>query len=362
MRYMILVCWICLLLTSPLGQARAEPRPDLVDAAGRKVSPPVDPARIVCLGPGCLRLVVYLQALDKVVGVEGLERRMGGRPYYLAQRRTLDRLPVVSPGGPAAINRKPDLESILRVKPQVVFVTYMEAALADEVQALLGTPVVVLTYGRLAAFDERVYDSLRLAGRILDRTERAEEVIGLIEAGREDLLRRVRGLDEAAKPLAYVGGIGFRGAHGLESTDSLYIPFTWLKARNAAAGLSDQGHLMIDKERLLLLQPGVLFVDGGGLELARSDFGRKPAFYRSLKAVREGRVHLLYPYNWYATNIGTALADAFAIGRILHPDRFRDLDPVQKADQIYASLVGRPVYRDMAGLYGPLGGRPGFLK
>ncbi len=207
-----------------LGPAWAGERIEITDTAGRRVTAPLNPDRIVCLGPGCLRLIVYLQALDKVVGLEALERRPGGRPYYLAHQAAMDKLPVVSPGGPSAINKKPDLEAILKVKPEVVFITYMQAALADQVQSLLGVPVVVLTYGRFAAFDEVIYDSLGLAGRILNKKQRAEAVVSFVEAGRRDLLRRVAEVKEANKPSVFVGGIGFRGAHGLESTDSLYIP------------------------------------------------------------------------------------------------------------------------------------------
>ena len=362
--YPIIVLALILILGGPIPgrPALAAEMLEITDTAGRKVSVPADPKKIVCLGPGCLRLIVYLKALDKVVGVEQMERRQGGRPYYLAHSEVLDKLPVVSPGGPAAINKKPDLEAILKAGPEVLFVTYMKAGLADQVQSLLKIPVVVLTYGRLASFDEVIYSSLKIAGRILNRGERAEEVIQIIESGRADLLARVKEVEESEKPLVYVGGIGHRGAHGLESTDSLYIPFDWLKARNAAATLGEKGHLFLDKEKLLDLQPEVVFVDGGGLELIRADYEKKSGFYKALKAVKEGRVHVLFPYNWYTTNIGTALADAYAIGRLIYPKRFADVDLNQKTNAIYTDLVGRPVHDGMAEIYGPLGAKPGFMR
>lgn len=353
---------LALLTALTPGPVFASETREITDIIGRKVTVPIDPQRIVCLGPGTLRLIVYLKALDRVVGVERMERRMGGRPYYLANRAAIDGLPIISPGGPGAINKKPDLEAILKVRPEVIFVTYMQAGLADEVQALLGTPVVVLSYGRFAAFDEVVYDSIRLAGRILNRAQRAEAVIGCIEAGRADLLRRVAGTDPAARPGVFVGGIGFRGSHGLESTDSLYIPFAWLKARNVVKADTASGHVFMDKEKLLSLQPEVIFIDGGGLELVRNDFGRKPAFYKALTAVQSGRAHVLFPFNWYTTNIGTALADAYIIGRVIHPEQFSDIDPAAKADEIYTELVGSPVYGAMTGLYGPLGAKPSFIE
>jgi iron complex transport system substrate-binding protein len=61
------------------------------------------------------------------------------------------------------------------------------------------------------------------------------------------------------------------------------------------------------------------------------------------------------------TNVDTALADAYAAGQILHPERFRDIAPGRGADEVYRFMVGAPVYADMQRAYGPLGGRPMFL-
>ena len=76
---------------------------------------------------------------------------------------------------------------------------------------------------------------------------------------------------------------------------------TWLteqNARNAAAGLSDRGHLFLDRERLLTMQPETIFIDGGGLASVRADYLKKGGYYRALDAFRERRVYVLFPYNW----------------------------------------------------------------
>ncbi|MFH2126230.1 MAG: hypothetical protein ABIK12_06915 [Pseudomonadota bacterium] len=149
--------WICalagllLLALAPLTQAAGTIQ--VTDLTGRKVTAPLNPSRIVCLGPGCLRLIVYLEAQDKVVGIEALEKRFPhGRPYYYAKPE-LSKLPVITPGGVPAINNLPDLEGVLKAKPQVVFVTYLQKAKADQLQSLLNIPVVVLSYGPFASFD-----------------------------------------------------------------------------------------------------------------------------------------------------------------------------------------------------------------
>lgn len=334
------------------------------DMAARQVTVPFDPDRIVCLGPGTLRLIVYLQAASKVAGVEDMEKmNPGSRPYWIAHPE-LSKLPRCGPGGPAGINKKPDLEAVLAVRPQVIFVTYMDASLADKVQQTVGIPVVVLSYGSFATFDEAVYDAVRLAGRILNREKRADHVVAYIESLRKDMHRRTKDIPIESRPGVYVGGIGYRGTHGIESTEQRYIPFDWIGASNVAEHVkADIGsHVAMDKEILLKLNPDVVFIDGGGMPLVMEDYRKKPEYYDVLKAFSARQVYILHPFNWYATNIGTALADAYAIGKILYGKQFEDIDPKRKADEIYTFLVGKPVYESMQKEYGPIGQRAPFLN
>jgi iron complex transport system substrate-binding protein len=334
---------------------------ELTDMVGRHLTVPVDPERIVCIGPGALRLIVYLQAETKVVGVEDMEKRNScGRPYWMAHPE-LSRLPRCGPGGPTCINKKPDLEAILSVAPQVIFTVYMEASLADEVQRILGIPLVVLSYGDFATFDETVYDSILLAGKILGRDQRAGDVITYIESLRADLTLRTKNIPVESKSSVYIGGIGYRGAQGIESTQKSYIPFQWVSADNIVEQRSGvDNHLVIDKEVLLTKNPDFIFIDGGGAALVAEEYRKKPHVYRVLNAFSNDQVYMVHPFNWYATNIGTALADAYAIGKILYEDRFDSMDPEQKADEIYTFLVGSPVSDSMRKEYGPLGQKARF--
>ncbi len=346
-------------LICPAGQTLT-----ITDMNGRTVETPADPDRIICIGPGALRLIVYLQAETKVVGVENMEKMTpAGRPYWIAHPE-LSKLPLCGPGGAAAINKKPDLESVLSVKPRVIFATYMDTALADEVQKTLGIPVVILTYGSLATFDERVYDSIRLAGRILNREKRAENIMAYIESLKKDMQDRTGAISKNLRPRVYVGGVGHRGSHGIESSEKSYIPFQWVNVDNIAekAETAVGSHTTMDKESLLKQNPDIIFIDGGGLILVEEDYKKKTEFYSALKAFRSGQVYTLLPFNHYTTNIETALADAYAVGKTIYPDRFKDMDPERKADEIYSFFVGKTVYRDMKESFGAIGGKALFLK
>lgn len=344
-----------------LATAASEPI-TVTDMGGRNVTVPGDPERIICTGPGSLRQICYLGAQDRVVGVERMEKDWDtGRPYWIANP-DLAGLPTIGPGGPAGINGEPHLEAILRVRPDVLFISYMEAARADALERKIGIPVVLLSMGRFATFDEAVYDSLRVAGRVLGREARAEQIVGFIEEARKDLQHRTARIEESNKPRVYVGAIGYKGTQGIESTDADYIPFEWIHARNLATEVRQEGHLFLGREKLLALNPDIVFLDGGGLNLVASDYQRKRGYYQSLKAFRERRVFILFPYNWYVTNIGTALADAYAAGKLLCPDRFADVDPDNKAEEIFTFLVGGSVLDPMKETYGSLGRVADFLS
>ncbi|WP_297499068.1 iron ABC transporter substrate-binding protein [Thermococcus sp.] len=347
--------------TSTSGGSSSSPTPNatkgltyttVTDALGRSVKVPANVTRVVAVGPGALRILVYLNATEKVVGIEEFEKRFPyGRPYILAHPELL-KLPVIGPGGPG---KMPDLEALLKVHPQVIFMVFVSRQMADEVQEKTGIPVVVLSYGTLENFTDRAFfNSLLLAGKILGRERRAKEVIRFIESQQAYLENLTKGLKS---PTVYVGGVGFKGAHGITSTFTDYAPFTVLHLNNVASDLKSTnfGWVQVDKEWLLKANPDYLFVDEGGLKIILDDYKNNPDFYNSLRAVKEGHVYGVLPYNFYNTNIGIAMADAYYIGKVIYPSRFKSIDPVKKANEIFTFLVGKPVYGELAKEFGGFG-------
>jgi len=308
-------------------------------------------SRVVCIGPGALRLITYLDASDKVVGVEDAEKMWdpNGRPYRIAHPEFAN-LPTIGQGAPNPI---PYPEEIIKVNPDVIFATYIDVQQAENLQKKTTVPVIVLSYGQLATFsNEEVFESLRLAGKILDKEDRAEEVVEFIESTINDLNSRTANVPDEEKQTVFVGGIGYKGKHGIESTECNFPPFEVVNARNVVDELNKPGYVFIDKEKLLEWDPDVIFIDEGGLEMVKDDYSKNPDFYNSLSAFKNGRVFGILPFNYYTTNIGTALADAYYIGKVLYPDRFEDIDPEKKADEIFEFLIGKSAYSVMKEAYG----------
>lgn len=332
----------------------------ITDAWGRNVTVPENVTRVICSGPGCLRYLTYLQAQELAVGVDSIEtgRQPGpfdARPYSIAHPELGDK-PLF---GEFRGHDNPELIVSLHPAPQVIFKTFGNMGHdPGELQRKTGIPVVVLNYGHLATGREDIENSLLLMGRILDREQRAKEVLRFLDDTIDDLQVRTSNVPEDQRPSCYVGGVASKGPHGVTSTEPFYPPFAFVNARNVAIGPEDKQfqQTVFSKEALITADPDFLFVD---LSTIRSGTGagslyqlRNQACYQILSAVREGRIYGVLPYNWYSQNYGSILADAYFVGKVLYPQRFEDIDPAEKADGIYSFLVGRPVFREMYEAFG----------
>ncbi|GKX29713.1 iron ABC transporter substrate-binding protein [Vallitalea longa] len=322
----------------------------LTDMLGRTVSIDGNAKKVVAIGPGALRLYCYIDSADKVVGIEQLEKdHPTGRPYALANE-SLKELDVIGPGGP---NNSPDAEKILSVKPDVIFSMYAyDKSAVDELQSKTGIPVVALSYGEVSTFDPAVYESLEMIGKIMGREDRATEVIDFMKNCKEDLNVRTKDIVEDKKSSTYIGALSYKGSHGIESTYGNYSLFQAINANNVVDEVEKTGSIMIDKEKLIEWNPDKIFIDYGGLNLVKDDYNKNPDFYDTLTAFKTGELYSQLPYNFYHTNIGTAMADAYYLGKVLYPDSFSDIEPEKKADEIYKFLLGKEVYKKMAEDFG----------
>ncbi len=346
--------------TTPSGSSELT----VTDGFGRTVTVPSPPESVVCSGSGGLRYLVYLGGQDLVVGVDSNEKKdqaIEGRPYALAYGSQFKGLPLIG-----EFRGKDDPEKILGIGPAVVFKTGStgtaygtSAAEADTLQEKTGIPVVAFPYGSLRNDAEKaeMYGGLRVMGQVLGEQDRAEEVIAYIEATIADLERRTGDIPESEQKTVYVGGVSSAGAHGIISTEPAYPPFLWVHAKNVAAGMG-AAHADIAKEALVDWDPEYIFIDVATIEIdnngAIGELKSDPAL-TGLSAAKNGKVYGVLPYNFYNINYETVFADAYFIGKTLYPERFEDVDPVQKADEIFEFFIGKPNFGDLNGQYRNIG-------
>ena len=144
-----------------------------------------------------------------------------------------------------------------------------------------------------------------------------------------------------------MGGVAFKGQHGFEGTEAYYGPFELIHAKNLANTTEQTGAFNIDVEQVLSWDPDVIFLDFNGMSLINEDYGAHPDFYNALTAVKEGKVYSQISFRSYASNLETALADAYYAACVMYPEQFRDIDPVEKAGEIFTELLGSNPYSDL---------------
>ncbi|MEM0111721.1 MAG: ABC transporter substrate-binding protein [Candidatus Parvarchaeota archaeon] len=325
----------------------------VVDVVGRRVRLPENVSRVVAIGPGVLRLVCYLNAVDMLVGVEQSEVNWGftGRDYAMAYGELFSKLPVIGPGGPG---KPPAPELILSVKPDLIVMsrTYCDFYDPDRLQSETKSTVIVVDYGPAGQLDVvGIKNALRLLGEALNRRERAEELISFIERVYDDLNQRTKNV--ASRPKVYVGAVSYKGAQPFTTTQTPFPPLALLNTPSIADKYSNvTGAFFWDFEAIIAEDPDFIFIDEGNLATVKQDFDKDPNKYMQLRAFKEGKIYGTLPYNYYHTNIAVAIANAYYIGKVLYPDKFSDVDPKAKADEIFSVFLGKPLYQEYAEAYG----------
>ncbi|WP_051822589.1 iron ABC transporter substrate-binding protein [Desulfonatronum thiodismutans] len=344
---------VAVVLFSTLAQA--QDTRTITDALGRESVIPAQVDRVICSGSGCLRLLTYLQAHDRIVAVDSIEVHgspIDARPYAIANPQ-FKTYPIF---GEFRGQDSPELIAGLDPQPQVIFKTYAARdGDPEQLQTKTGIPVIALEYGNLTYGRKKLNTSLELIGEVMGVQERAATVIDFFDGLEADLLARTEDVPEDQRPSTYIGGLGQRGPHGFQSTEPSFAPFAFTRSNNVAASLSTPeqraSHATVSKEQIVIWDPKIIFIDAATMRLdagvnALDQLRTDPA-YQALSAVHAGRIYGLFPYNSYTQNFESVFANAYYVGKVLYQDRFADVDPMAKAEEIAIFLNGGPAFEEM---------------
>ena len=339
----VLVIALCIGLLAGCGAEKGNVQNlrTITDSTDRRVEVPEKVESIVCVGVGALRYTCYMGAQDLVIGVEDYEVKPGmSRLYNYVNFDRFKDLPVMGTNG------QPYTEEIIELAPDVIVMSKSASVEADDLQAKTGTPVVVVP-GSDTTLDQNAYDTIRILGELYGKEDRAADLTAYLQEIQKDLDDRTKDIPDSEKPSVYVGGVSFKGHHGFEGTEAGYGPFQLIHARNLADTTGQSGAFNIDLEQVLSWDPDVIFVDFNGMSLIEEDYAKNPDYYNALTAVQEGRVYSQISFRSSASNLETALADAYYAACVLYPAQFADVDPVAKAEEIFEKLLGVNPYADL---------------
>lgn len=328
---------------------------NITDSFGRVVIIPDNPDKIAVSGSGSMRYFVYLDVdLDRVAAVDYSDSALNiypedPRPYMLANHEILNISEVGASRGVV------DGEKLLTSGAEILFIAASsEASIesANEIQDKTGIPVVLFYTGDYVTQKEKVCDSLEMLAEIMHKEDRYQELIAYFTSVENDLTSRVANVSESDER-TYVGGISYRGEHGLDGTNPNYLPFKILKVNNVASGMPDLAqteYAQVSKEQILAWDPEIIFLGLGTLNAAGGGAIyelKNDVSYKTLTAVKTGEIYTVNPDISAGANYETQLVNAYYIGKVLYPEQFADIDLAKKADEIYNKVVGGDVYEEL---------------
>ena len=332
---------ISLLAGCGVGGGNTQNTRTITDGAGRMVAVPEKVETVVCVGVGALRYTCYMGAADLVIGVEDYETKPGmSRLYNYVNFDKFKDLPVIGTNG------QPYAEEIIKLAPDVIVMSKSASVQADTLQSQTGTAVVVVP-GSDTTLDQDAYDTISILGQLYGVEDRAAELTDYLKGLQKNLDDRTKDIPDNEKPSVYVGGVSFKGHHGFEGTEAGYGPFALIGAKNLADTTGQTGAFNIDLEQVLAWDPDIIFVDFNGMNFIKEDYAKNPNYYNSLTAVQEGKVYSQISFRSSATNLETALADAYYAACMIYPQQFADVDPEEKTAEIFEKLLGVNPYADL---------------
>ncbi|AGB81604.1 ABC-type Fe3+-hydroxamate transport system, periplasmic component [Serratia sp. FGI94] len=312
----------------------------VTDQLNRQVTLPDRISRAVVLQHQTLNLLVQLDAMPQVVGVLSSWKKQLGS-HYLRLAPTLAAMPM--PGDLTSVN----IESLLALHPQVVFVAnYAPPAMIKQIERA-GIPVVAISLrrgdvsqaGKInphlrdedSAYTLGLQDGIRLIGEVMGRQSQAEAMINDVLRQRALTAQRLRDLPEAQRVRVYIANPDLT-TYGAGKYTGLMLRHAG--ALNVAAK-DITGFRQVSIEDVLRWDPQVIFVQERYPQVV--DQILQDAQWQAIDAVKHKRVYLMPEY---AKAWGYPMPEALALGELwmaktLYPQRFHDVDLQQRVDRYY---------------------------
>jgi iron complex transport system substrate-binding protein len=314
----------------------------VADAFGRHVSIPAVVKTAAAIG-GAARTMTYAGCADKLVGVTKMDKsNVTAMPYSVVNAARFASLPEVGSGGS---NDTPFIEELVKLAPDVI-IAHTDEATVNIIAEKTRIPTIGIY--PVDMFDQSFYRALTIIGDVMGNEARCARVVDYLKACKSDLEKRTKGIPDASKPTVYAAAVSFRGGHGFDGTYSGYPPFEVLGVKGVADQSGKSGGYLVDIEKVLEWDPDIIFINPSNMSLVNEQYGKNKAFYEGLTAVKKGSLYSQISYNYNWTNMEIAIADTYYAGKIIFPDRFADIDPIKKADEIFMVMLGTPYYSKLA--------------
>jgi iron complex transport system substrate-binding protein len=266
------------------------------DIAGRRVTIPKRPERIVSLAPSNTETLFALGLGDRVTGVDQ-------NSDYPPAARDKPKIGTFS---------QPTIEAVVGLAPDLVLAANIHVRAAVPALESSGLVVVVLNPADLPA----VLDSITLVGQLTDSADAASNLRGELAGRIATVEARLRGV--ATRPRVYVEITPKFVAAGPTS----FIGDLVMRAGGSNIA-DDRGtqYPTLSAEAIVARDPEVIVLTDIGGEVTVASVSARPG-WAGLGAVRTGRVVAIDPN--VANRAGPRVVDALEqLARAFHPELFR---------------------------------------
>ena len=326
---------ILLLLISFTSKAKL-----ITDQLNRTVEVPDKIDRAVVLQHQTLNLIVQLNRQDTVVGVLSSWQKLLGKDF-VKLAPNLANMPM--PGDLTSVN----IESLLALKPQVVFVAnYAPKEVIEQIEKL-NIPVIAISLRKdisseankinpmmvdeETTYNEGLKEGILLIGHVLNANKEAEALIDYTFKNRQLVTDRLKNITTEKRIRVYMANPDLT-TYGSGKYTGLMMEHAG--ASNVAAK-TIQGYKQVTIEDVMQWNPQVIFVQNRYPQVV--DTILADSLWQNIDAVKNKRVYLMPEY---AKAWGYPMPEALAIGELwmakkLYPDLFKDIDMQQQADRYY---------------------------
>lgn len=320
---------------------------EVTDQLGRIVQVPNQVKRAVVLQHQTLDIAVQLNATSQIVGIlSSWKKNLGEKYEYLAPE--LEKMAM--PGDLNSVN----LESLLALKPDVVFVTNYMPTETIELITQSGIPVIAISL-RVAppseqkvlnptledenySYSEGLKEGIALIANIFGQVARGKELIDAAFSTRKLLVDRLGNIPQDKRVRIYMANPDLT-TYG--SGKYIGLMMRYAGALNVASA-TIKGYKQVSLENVLQWDPQVIFVQSRYPSVVNAIYSDQG--WRDILAVKNHQV-LLMPE--YAKAWGYPTPEAMALGELwiakkLYPQKFEDIDLDKLVNDYYLKFYQKP--------------------
>ncbi len=299
----------------------------VTDMRGRTVSLPDSVNKVVCLAAGSLRLVEYMGAVDKVVGIDSKDSETTANYYKATYHIAYNTRDITNVGSADSF------KEIIATGADVIISSETDVTKLDKLQDNTHIAVVgINAEGNVTVGGETFNDNIRLLGKVLGKESRAEELINGVSSIVKELTDMKEKSTKTKDTKCYIGGMFYYMKGDLYRTSGNFEPFTLTGVKNVM-DVRDGNPYDTEAKEIVNAKPDYIFIDSVKISDSETQYKTDLKAFEEVPAISSGNIYSLYVEKYYGTNWESELMNAYYIGNIIDPSAF-DCNATAKANQI----------------------------